>query len=162
MSVVKTHGATIKEKYLVLHVKCPIFWGDWRKIWSFLARFSQKSPLPDFNEICPVGVTLIREDRWTDMTFLTGAVRDYENVSQIKHNFARWKLESSCPLPGFSVHGRKISRRIVRKLNFRTRTLIVWLSVGSSGRFWTRTLAFRLRTRRGISCISELILASQI
>jgi hypothetical protein len=91
-----------------------------------------------------------------------GAVRDYENVPQNKHNFRRWKPDSSCPLSGCCMHGRKISRRFVMKVKFRTGTLIVWLAVGCFGGLWARTWAFRLRKRRGISCVSELLLTSQI
>jgi hypothetical protein len=153
----RNYVASNNPKCLSLKVKCPTCLSDSNKAWNFLARFSQKSPLPDFTDICPVGVTL------TDgHDEAKGAVRDYENVPQNKHKFRRWKLDSSCSLSGFSMHGSKISRRVVTKLKFRTRTLIVWLSVGSFGRLWARTWAFRLHKKMGISWVSELLLASPI
>jgi hypothetical protein len=63
--------AVNNERYLGLHVECPIFLPYFKQIWSFLTDF-HSSPLSNFMKICPLEEALIHVDRGTDMTKIIG------------------------------------------------------------------------------------------
>jgi len=58
-----------------IRVRCQISsWPDFTEICNFFGRFSQKFSISNLNEIRPIEAALIRADRRTDMTKVTGAL----------------------------------------------------------------------------------------
>ena len=56
-----------------------MFSQGFNQIWNFSRDFYD-SPILNFRGVCPVVATLIHADRQTDMTKVTGALRDYANA----------------------------------------------------------------------------------
>jgi hypothetical protein len=62
--------ASNNETHLGLHVKCPTFMPDFKKIEIFSTDFPWKYQMWNFTKIRPVEAVLIRADRRTDITEL--------------------------------------------------------------------------------------------
>jgi len=62
--------------YIGQKVKCLVFLPNFNQVLEFVNRYSQKAPVHNYMEICPMGAALIHSDRskerWADRTKLIG------------------------------------------------------------------------------------------
>ena len=61
--------------YIGLHVKCPLFFSDFKENWIFPKDFQKKTQISNFMKIRLVGVEMFHADKQTDMTQLVFAFR---------------------------------------------------------------------------------------
>ena len=68
--------------YTGLHVKCPLFFPDFKETWIFPANYRQKNQISNFIKIPSAGAKLFQADRRTDKKKLIVVFRNSANTPQ--------------------------------------------------------------------------------